>query len=164
MVAKLVILIAPHFLQKGAILLQINATIQINGKQKYPEGHENQQELLTVGKFYERNGVFYVVYKEAGNDASDLGEVTTFITIKDESVVLNRKGAIDLTQEFRKGVLNNSIYTTCYGKIWLSVMPNKVEYDLTVQGGRISLEYDLFVDDKLVSHNGLLVNVKEDIP
>jgi len=144
--------------------LQKNAIIQINGQQKYPEGYEDQQELLTVGKFYERNGVFYVVYKEAGNDATDLGEVTTFITIKEGSIVLNRKGAVDLTQEFRKGILNNSIYSTRYGKIWLSVMPHKVEYDLTVHGGRISLEYDLFVDEKLVSQNGLLVNVKEDIP
>ena len=144
--------------------MQKNAIIQINGQQKYPEGYEDQQELLTVGKFYERNGVFYVVYKEAGNDATDLGEVTTFITIKEGSIVLNRKGAVDLTQEFRKGILNNSIYSTRYGKIWLSVMPHKVEYDLTVHGGRISLEYDLFVDEKLVSQNGLLVNVKEDIP
>ncbi|KGK86641.1 hypothetical protein DP73_16230 [Desulfosporosinus sp. HMP52] len=144
--------------------MQKNASIQIKGTQKYPEGQEDQQELLTFGKFYERNGVFYVVYKEEEKNTTDLGEVTTFITIKAGAVILNRKGAVDLTQEFRKGILNNSIYTTCYGKLWLSVLPHKVESDLTVHGGRISLEYDLFVDDKLVSHNGLLVNVKEDIP
>jgi uncharacterized beta-barrel protein YwiB (DUF1934 family) len=39
-----------------------------------------------------------------------------------------------------------------------------VECDLTVQGGRISLEYDLFVDDNLVRYNGLLLNIKEDFP
>lgn len=144
--------------------MQKNATIHIKGTQTYPEGHKDQQELLTLGKFYERNGVFYVVYKEEGKNTTDLGEVTTFITIKDGSVTLNRTGAVDLKQEFRQGVLNNSIYTTCYGKLWLSVLPDKVESDLTVHGGRISLDYDLFVDDKLVSHNGLLVNVKEDIP
>lgn len=144
--------------------MQKSVTVQVNGKQKYPEGHEDQQELLIAGKFYERNGVFYVLYKEAGSNATDLGEVTTFITIKEGSVVVYRKGAVDLTQEFTKGVLNKSIYTTSYGKIWLSVLPHSVESDLTVHGGRISLEYDLFVDDKLMSHNGLVVNVKEDIP
>ena len=43
-------------------------------------------------------------------------------------------------------------------------MPHRVEYDLTVHGGRINLEYDLFVDDKLVSYNLLLLNIKEDLP
>ena len=79
-------------------------------------------------------------------------------------VGLSRKGALDNRQEFKKGVLNRSIYSTCFGKVCLSVMPNLVECDLTVRGGRISLEYDLFVDDNLVSYNLLLLNIKEDLP
>ncbi|AET70926.1 hypothetical protein Desor_5552 [Desulfosporosinus orientis DSM 765] len=144
--------------------MQKNVTIQIQGRQKYPEGHEDQQDLLVSGRFYERNGVFYVLYKEAENDSTNLGEVTTFLTINRDSVVLYRKGAVNITQEFKKGVLHRSIYNTCYGNMNLSVMPSLVESDLTVNGGRISLGYDLFVDDKLVSYNGLLLNVKEDIP
>ncbi|TGE33965.1 DUF1934 domain-containing protein [Desulfosporosinus sp. Sb-LF] len=144
--------------------MQKKVTIHVNGKQKYPEGHEDQQELITEGTFYERKGVFYVLYRESGSESTGLEEVTTFLSIKEDSVTLNRKGAVDLAQEYKKGVLNRSIYTTCYGKIQLSVMPDKVECDLTVHGGRISLEYDLFVDDNLVSHNVLLLNIKEDLP
>ncbi|HBW36592.1 DUF1934 domain-containing protein [Desulfosporosinus sp. BICA1-9] len=140
------------------------ATIFIHGKQKYPEGHEDQQELSAEGIIYERNGAFYVLYKESGNNSMGLEEVTTLLTLKEGAVALNRKGAVELSQEYRKGVLNRSVYTTCYGKILLSVLPHCVEYDLTVRGGRISLEYDLFVEDKLVSHNELLLNIKEDIP
>ena len=77
---------------------------------------------------------------------------------------LNRKGAVDNRQEFCKGVLNRGVYSTCFGNIWLSVMPHLVECDLTVHGGRISLEYDLFVEDNLVSYNVLLLNIKEDFP
>jgi len=144
--------------------LKKNVTIQIIGKQKYPEGHEDKQEVLTVGKIYERNEVFYVFYKETEREATGLGDVTTLLTMKEDTVALSRKGAVELAQEFKMGVLNRSIYSTCYGNIWISVMPHRVEYDLTVHGGRISLEYDLFVDDKLVSNNVLLLNVKEDIP
>ena len=140
------------------------AIIYIWGKQKYSEEHEDQQELVTEGMFYERNGAFYILYKESGNNSTDIEEVTTFLTIKNDSVILTRKGAVELSQEYRKGVLNRSIYTTCYGKIRLSVLPHCVECDLTVQGGRISLEYDLFVDDKLVSHNELLLKIKEELP
>ena len=144
--------------------MQKKATIHVIGKQKYPEGHEDQQELITEGTFYERKGVFYVLYKESENESTGLEGVTTFLSIKEGLVALNRQGAVNLSQEFQEGVLNRSIYTTCYGKIWLSVMPHRVECDLTVHGGRISLEYDLFVDDNLVSYNLLLLNIKEGLP
>ncbi len=144
--------------------MQKKVIIQINGKQKYLEGHEDQQELMTVGTYYERNGVFYVIYKDCDSESTGLEEVTTFLSVKDGVVGLNRKGAVDNTQEFKKGVLNRGIYSTCFGKIWLSVMPHMVDCDLTVHGGRISLEYDLFVEDNLVSNNVLLLNIKEDFP
>jgi len=144
--------------------MQRNVTIQINGKQKYKEGHEDQQKLTTLGTYYERNGVSYVVYKECDSGNIELEGITTFLSVKDGVVGLNRQGAIDNRQEFKKDVLNRSVYTTSCGKLWLSVMPHKVEYDLTVHGGRITLEYDLFVDDNLVSYNALLVNIKEDLP
>ena len=144
--------------------MQKKVSIQVHGNQKYPEGHEDQQDVITEGMLYERDGVYYVLYEESGSESTGFKEVSTFLIIKEGMVTLNRKGAVDLTQEFKKGELNRSIYTTCYGKIWLSVMPQKVECDLTVHGGRISLEYDLFVDDNLVSYNALFLNIKEDLP
>ena len=144
--------------------MQRKVTLQIIGKQKYPEGHEDQQELMTAGTFYERNGVFYVVYKDCTSESTGHKGTTTFLSVKDGMVGLNRKGEVNNTQEFKKDVLHKSIYDTCIGKIWLSVMPHLVECDLTVCGGRISLEYDLFMDDKLVSYNSLLLNIKEDFP
>lgn len=139
-------------------------TVQIIGKQKFPEGHEDQQEVMTVGTYYKRDGAFYVVYKDCDSESNDTKGVTTFICVKDGLVSINRKGEIDNKQEFKKGILNSSIYSTCFGSIRLNVMPQFVECDLTGHGGRISLEYDLFVDDNLVSYNVLLLNIKEDIP
>lgn len=144
--------------------MQSKVIIQINGKQKYAEGHEDRQELITVGTYHERNGVCYVIYKDCDLESSGLEGITTFLSVKEGLVGLNRTGAVESRQEFKKGVLNRSIYATCFGKIWLSVMPHLVECDLTVRGGRISLEYDLFVDDNLVSYNVLLLNIKEDFP
>lgn len=48
-------------------------------------------------------------------------------------------------------------------KYHLSVLPSFVEYNLTVHGGRISLKYDLFVDDNYVNTNVLLLNIKEEV-
>jgi uncharacterized beta-barrel protein YwiB (DUF1934 family) len=144
--------------------VQKKVTIQINGKQKYPEGHEDEQELITKGTYYERNGAFYVVYKDYESVSTGLEWTTVSLSVRDGLVGLNRTGLVDSKQVFKKGVLNRSIYSTNYGKICISVMPRLVECDLTVNGGRISLEYDLFVDDNLISYNMLSLNIKEDFP
>ncbi|AFM43491.1 hypothetical protein Desaci_4656 [Desulfosporosinus acidiphilus SJ4] len=138
-------------------------TIQILGTQKYSEGQDERQELSVPGTYYEKNNAFYAVYKEP-ESVSGFEGVTTFLTLKKDRVALNRKGAVDLAQEFQVGVRSSSKYVTRYGKMWLSVLPQRVECDLTAQGGRISLEYDLFVDDNFVSHNLLWVTIKEDNP
>ncbi len=133
-------------------------SIQISGKQKYSEGHEGGQELITKGIYFIHNDAFYLICQDAG-----IGfEGTTTISIKDGLVKLKRTGQVKSRQEFQEGVLNKSTYSTCYGEVWLSVLPNLVEYDLTVQGGRISLNYDLFVNDNFVSTNVLLLNIKEE--
>ena len=142
--------------------MQKKVIVQILGRQIYTEGHDDQQSYTAEGMYYERNNAWYVVYKEPAADGPQ--EVTTFLTVKKDYVTVNRKGGIDTIQEFRTGVRRDSIYSTQFGKMWLSVMPQRVESDLTAQEGRISLEYDLFVDDNFVSHNLLLVTIKEDTP
>lgn len=144
--------------------MQKKVIVQINGSQKYQEGHEVQQELIVDGTYYERNGGYYVVYKDCNEENADVSDITTFLSVKDGVVKLQRQGAVDNKQEFKRGVLNKSVYATRFGKMWLSVKPHLVECDLTAQGGRISLEYDLFVDDIWVSYNALWVSIKEDFP
>lgn len=136
--------------------------IQVVGTQKFPEGEEESLEFVTLGTYHERQGVFYVVYKESA--ITGLEGVTTSLRIGGEQITLNRMGQAELKQEFQLGVLHRGRYVTPFGTLWLSVLTDALEYDLTGQGGRISLEYDLFVDDKLVSHNGLKMVIKEEPP
>ncbi|WP_460000522.1 DUF1934 family protein [Paradesulfitobacterium aromaticivorans] len=42
--------------------------------------------------------------------------------------------------------------------------PLNYKINLTAQGGHISLKYDLFVDDELVSHNSLRIIIKGEPP
>ena len=142
--------------------MQKKVLISLMGTQQFAEEHEDKQELITVGAFYVHKGVFYILYRES--EVTGMEGTTTTLRIEEDHVVLNRMGTAELKQEFRPGVLYRSTYITPFGKLWLSVLPDVVESDLTAQGGRISLEYDLFVDDNFVSHNLLWVTIKEDNP
>ena len=133
--------------------------ISVAGTQQLEEGQE-KQEFITVGTFDVQEGIFHILYKES--DITGMEGVTTTLQIEPNYVILNRMGTAEVRQEFRPGVLYRSTYITPFGDLLLSVLPNEVESDLTAQGGRISLKYDLFVDDKFVSHNALMITIKEE--
>ncbi len=138
--------------------------IQVIGTQSLPDREpdtpEERIEFVTVGTYHLRLADFYVIYQES--ELTGMAGVTTSLRVHGGRVTLNRMGAAELKQEFELGVLHRSVYNTSFGSLWLSVLTKRIETDLTAQGGRISLDYDLFIDDKLVSHNGLAIIIKEE--
>ncbi|MHB1653197.1 MAG: YwiB family protein [Desulfitobacteriaceae bacterium] len=146
--------------EKGVGKTQV--LISVLGTQRFPEGHEDKMEFVTLGTYHIRQGVFYLVYRES--ELTGMEGVTTSLRAQREHVVLNRMGATEFKQEFQPGVLHSGNYVTPFGTLWLSVLTKRLECDLTARGGRISLEYDLFVDDEFVSCNGLKITIKEEPP
>jgi uncharacterized beta-barrel protein YwiB (DUF1934 family) len=71
-------------------------------------------------------------------------------------------GTAELRQVFEKDVLNHSNYVTPYGAMKLTVIPSKVEVDLTELGGSINLEYELAIGNDRISNNKLSITVEED--
>lgn len=140
--------------------------IQVIGTQAFVDWEPDEQadriEFITVGTYHVRQHNFYIIYKES--ELTGMAGVTTALRVQDGRVTLNRMGAAELKQEFEPGVLHRSVYNTNFGSLWLSVLTKQLETDLTAHGGRISLEYDLFVDDILVSHNCLTMMIKEEPP
>ncbi|MHB8126318.1 MAG: YwiB family protein [Desulfitobacteriaceae bacterium] len=134
--------------------------ITIAGTQQFAEGYDDKQEFFTLGTFDVQEGIFYISYQES--EITGMEGVTTTLRIEPNYVILNRIGTVEVKQEFRPGILYRSTYITPFGDLLLSILSDEVESDLTAQGGRISLKYNLFVDDKFVSHNTLVITVKEE--
>ena len=142
--------------------MQKKTLIQVTGSQRYPDGSEDKMDFVTVGQLHIRQGNFYILYKES--EVTGMAGVTTSLRVEKDKVVLNRMGAVDLKQIFEPGVLNSSTYVTAFGSLYLSVFTEHMEINLTDQGGSITLKYNLFADDELVSHNTLTMIIKEDPP
>jgi Uncharacterized protein conserved in bacteria len=134
--------------------------VSIVATQQYTDGNDDKQEFFTLGNFYRQEEIFFISYQES--EITGMEGVTTTLQIEPERVILNRIGTVEGKQEFQSGILNHSKYSTPFGELFLSVLAKEVESNLTVQGGRISLKYDLFVDDIFVSHNSLVINIKEE--
>jgi uncharacterized beta-barrel protein YwiB (DUF1934 family) len=134
--------------------------ISIVGIQQYTDGNNDKQEFFTLGNLSGREEIFCISYQES--EITGMEGVTTTLHVEPERVILNRIGTVEVKQEFQLGILYHSTYITPFGELFLSVLVEEVESNLTVQGGRISLKYDLFVDDIFVSHNSLVITIKEE--
>ena len=145
---------------KKKVLIKVEGTQEFVDRE--PAGQADRIEFVTIGTYHLRPHEFYIMYKES--ELAGMAGVTTTLRVKDGRVTLNRMGAAGLKQEFEPGVLHRSVYNTNFGSLWLSILTKQLETDLTAHGGRISLEYDLFVDDILISHNGLTITLKEEPP
>lgn len=136
--------------------------IEVVSTQSYEEGSNDRIEFTTVGTLHDREGTLYLVYREP--KTIGIAGVTTSLKIELAKVTLNRMGAIDQKQIFEQGIYHGSPYTTPQGSIFFKVFTEDIEIDLTERGGNITLKYNLFSDEHLVSHNLLRINIKGDPP
>ncbi|NMA69521.1 MAG: DUF1934 domain-containing protein [Desulfitobacterium sp.] len=136
--------------------------IQINSAQILEDGADDSMSFFTKGNLYNRCGVYYILYKDT--QVSGMEDVTTSLKVERAKVTLNRMGSVDHKLTFEEGVLHGSAYVTPHGTLFLEVLTEKMEISLTEEGGHISLKYNLFSQEQLLSQNTLEIIIKEDAP
>lgn len=139
-----------------------NVLIQVISAQSYEEGHNDRVEFTTVGTLHNREGIYYIIYRDT--EISGLAGVTTSLKVEPAKLTLNRMGGVDHKQVFERGIRHGSPYVTPHGALFFEIDTENMEIDLTEQGGNITLKYNLFSDDHCISHNSLRINIKEDAP
>ena len=138
------------------------ALIQVIGTQVHSDGTSDRMDFTTTGTFYLREGAYYIIYRESA--VTGMEGVTTSLKIEPEKVTINRMGVADYKQVFEIGFHHRSIYVTPQGSFYLAADTKEMEILLTEQGGHITLKYNLFAEEDLVSQNTLRIMIKEDAP
>ena len=102
--------------------------INIKGAQG-SDGEESVIELTTDGRFGEKNGGFYITYDES--EMIGIDNVKTSLYIKpDNSVILQRSGAIDSRIVVESGKRSVCYYNTPAGEMLIGIFGEKVEHNL----------------------------------
>ena len=142
--------------------MSISVLVSVASAQRYEEGNSERMEFTTEGTLHHRGGVYTIIYRDT--EVTGIAGVTTSLKVEPAKVTLNRMGAVDHRQVFEKGRRHGSPYVTAQGALFFEIDTEDMEINLTEQGGNITLEYNLFSDEQLVSHNSLRINIKEDAP
>ena len=102
-----------------------------------------------------------VEYKE--NEESGMGDtVTTISTLGEKVVSVNRVGALNSHMVFEQGKCHTCIYDTGFFPMQLRVCTKELNNNLTLQGGKLNINYSVEIVGNLAEKNKLSVSVYPD--
>lgn len=142
--------------------MQKNVLISIKGTILPDEGLPDVIELITAGRYYNKNGSFYITYKES--EATGLEGVTTTLKVDGEDcVTLIRNGSQKSRLLLEKGRRHLCHYDTGFGPLMVGVSGCNIKSCLDDLGGELVFKYTLDINSNTVSQNEVFVSVKEEI-
>lgn len=132
--------------------------ITIRGIQKAVDSPETLQETTTVseGIYSEAGGKSFVTYTERSED----GDLTDCrLKFDGKTMEVTRKGKPDTKLAFAPGQRTGSAYNTPYGNLLMGVDTHV--YEITREEQKINLhaEYDLEINDEIVSYNEIFIEI-----
>ena len=132
--------------------------ISIKGSQDYGDD-KNGMELTTAGKFYDKDGKYYLSYAEG--DFSGMEKCNTTLKISpDGTVTMMRHGQTTTHMIFEKGKCHIGHYETPYGDFTISVTANDINVSLDENGGNIDIDYIMDINNVSRSRNGISLTVR----
>lgn len=132
--------------------------ISITGSQDY-DGEKESMEMTTAGKFYDKDGKFYISYAEG--ELTGLDKCNTTLKISPEgTVTMMRHGHTNTHMIFEKGKCHIGHYETPYGDFTISVTANDINVSLNENGGNIDIDYMMDINNVARSRNALSLSVR----
>lgn len=134
--------------------------VTVVGTQTDAGGEESRIEFVTVGSRQDRDGVSYITYRES--EITGMEGTTTLLKLYPDRLTLVRMGAVELKQEFSRGLTSHSTYITPYGSLKMAVSTR--HFAMAAAGGKeaVTAGYDLEIDGRWQSYNTLSVEIREE--
>ena len=139
--------------------MKMNALLSITGRQTYPGQEPDVIELVTDGTVEQRtDGCWELCYQES--DLTGLEGVTTSFLIEPGRITLTRKGRLRSQMVFQEGVRHDSLYQMEFGALMMAVCANKVDYQLSEEGGTVDLLYTIEIEQTMAGFVDYHLNIK----
>lgn len=134
-----------------------NADITLISAAVTEEGRD-ETEFFTVGSFTLDGDNYVIKYGENGEIGYESCQVT--ITIKGETVLIERSLPAPSLLTVEKGKKHHMLYGTPYGDFMMGINAFEVKNDMTPEGGKLYLKYSIDINSDFVSENEINLTVK----
>ncbi len=137
-----------------------NVIISINSAPRYDDEQNPEKiELITDGKYYRKNGIYYIIYEES--PLTGMEGITTTLKVEPTKVTLIRNGEFPSQMIFECGEKHVGLYNVAEGSLTVSINASKIRNTLTDDGGELEIAYSIEVNNSLIGENLFTARVKE---
>ena len=127
--------------------------IELVSVQESDEGTE-KTEFTTSGEFYEKNGIFYITYKEHSD--MGMGDSRVFIRVGKDAVTIRRIGEFNGVMCYETGKITECIYRTPFGNLNIHISTSSMDSKLSEKGGSLRISYTLSISEESTENDILL--------
>ena len=132
--------------------------VQINIRSaQVMDGESDEMELITMGRFYEKDGFYYLSYDESEATGFE-GHNTVLKLGSDKKVTMTRFGKAHSQLIIEQDECNTCNYNTEFGSMVLDVRGKQHELSINEQGGRLFLAYTIDLGGGINSYNEIELN------
>lgn len=137
----------------------MDALITVTGKQRnLGENEPDVIEITARGKFYERNGVYYIFYDEKMEQFDEVLHSSIKIDRQANTVEIGKKGPIQNQMLFELGKKTNSMYRTEFGILEMGMDTDMLQLNIKEDRFYMELHYMMEVNCQLVGENTVIVS------
>ena len=133
--------------------------ITIKGLQSFEDTDNDSVELVTSGRFYEKNGTFYLSYKES--ELTGLGNTTTTVKIEPSKVTVIRFGDLETHMIFEEGKKHISYYDMGFGALTVGISTKSIDKSFSDLGGRMKIDYAMEINNAVAGESALCMDIRE---
>ncbi len=131
--------------------------IDIVGTMETP-GDVDTVNLMTRGSFLEKNGSYYISYRESEATGYE-GSITTVKVEAEDRVSMLRTGSAPSQLVVERGRRHVCHYDSGFGALSLGVQADAIKNRLTGSGGQVVFSYTLDSGDAQLSRNEVKITV-----
>ena len=132
--------------------------ITIKGLQSFEDTGDDSVELVTSGRFYEKNGNYYISYKES--ELTGLGNTTTTVKVEKNKVTVMRFGDLETHMIFEEGKKHISYYDMGFGALTVGISTKSIDKSLSDLGGRMKIDYAMEINNAVAGESALCMDIR----
>jgi len=121
-----------------------NARITLVNRQS--AGSESEKiEFISVGNFYQKDEAFHITYKE--HSEMGMGDSRVFLKVEKDRITMRRMGEFQTAMYYEVDKITEFIYRMPYGEMSIKIKTEKIDSNLTEDGGNVQFSYVLIMND-----------------
>ena len=117
-----------------------------------------ETRLVTDGILRVTDDALELSYAES--ELTGLVGTTTTFRIEPEKVTLQRSGKVQSKMVFTVGKEDQSLYDMGFGALMITIRTDRIENDLTENGGKLTVAYDISIEDEVTGSIEYQIDVR----